>query len=42
MAIDLKTTDIVPNYNLGALFQQAGRGDLAMVLDKKGPGAETR
>jgi Flp pilus assembly protein TadD len=34
-AIDLKTKDPVPYYDLAVLFQQAGRGDLALVLYKK-------
>jgi tetratricopeptide (TPR) repeat protein len=35
MAIDLKTKDIVPYYDMAAILQQAGRTDLAMVLYKK-------
>jgi tetratricopeptide (TPR) repeat protein len=35
IAIDLKTKDIVPYYDLAVLLEQAGRTDLAVVLYKK-------
>jgi len=35
MAIDLKTKDPIPYYDLAVLFQQSGRADLALALYKK-------